>query len=172
MPSIHVCSLARLESTVARSGASHLVTIVDKGTPVRRPQSIRADRHLFLGFNDVTMPMEGMLLPAAHHIERLLGFLGAWDRERPIVVHCHAGISRSTAAAFIGLCAIAPDRDEGEIAWGIRRSSPTAFPNPLMVALADGILGRKGRMSAAVAAIGRGVDAFESVPFVLPIKGS
>jgi predicted protein tyrosine phosphatase len=169
MPSIHVCSLARLGPTVAASGASHLVTIVDRGTPVLRPPAIPPDRHLFLGFNDIIEPIEGMTPPAATHIEDLLLFVDRWDRARPLVVHCYAGISRSTAGAFIAACAARPARPEAEIAQKIRRASPTAFPNLLMVQHADALLNRGGRMVAAIHAIGRGVDAFESEPFMLPL---
>ncbi len=169
MPAIHVCSLARVEATVAASGASHLVTVINDGTPVPRPAAIAASRHLFLGFNDIPAPMDGMVAPSEQHLRQLVTFLGGWDRARPAVVHCFAGISRSSAAAFVALCALAPLRDEREIAWALRRASRIATPNPLMVQLADRLLGRNGRMVAAVAAIGRGIDAYEGEPYVLPV---
>ncbi|MGD9738881.1 MAG: tyrosine phosphatase family protein [Bauldia sp.] len=170
MPSIHVCSLSRLEDTVARSGARHLVTVINEGTPVTRPAAIAPERHLFLGFNDITEPMAGMILPAEAHIGKLLDFVSRWDRATPLLVHCYAGISRSTAGAFIALCAAAPDRDEVEIAQRLRRASPTAFPNPLMVRYADAILGRNGRMERAIAGIGPPTNAFEGQPFALPLR--
>ena len=61
-----------------------------------------------------------------------------------MVVHCWAGISRSTAAAFISLCAINPDAPEELIAARLREASPTAYPNRLMVRLADAALGPPG----------------------------
>jgi predicted protein tyrosine phosphatase len=169
MPHIHVCSLSRVAETVAGSGASHLVSLINDGTPVARPASIAPDRHLFLGFNDIVAPVDGMTAPGPAHIERLLDFLAAWDRNAPLVVHCFAGISRSTAGAFIALCALSPDEDERLLAQRLRQASPIATPNQLMVRLADGVLGRKGRMVTAIDAIGRGTDAFEGKPFVLPL---
>ena len=74
-----------------------------------------------------------------------------------MVIHCWAGISRSTAAALISLCALNPRCAEHLIARRLREASPTAYPNRLMIRLADAALGRKGRMVAAVEAIGRGV---------------
>ena len=62
-------------------------------------------------------------------------------------------------------------RDEAKAAALLRRMSPTAFPNPLMVGLADRLLNRSGRMSAAVAAMGPPVSAFESEPFALSLRG-
>jgi predicted protein tyrosine phosphatase len=84
-----------------------------------------------------------------------------------LVVHCWAGISRSTAAAFAALCAINPDVDEELIARRLREASPTAYPNRLMIRLADAALGRRGRMMQAIEGIGRGVVAVEAVPFAL-----
>jgi predicted protein tyrosine phosphatase len=85
------------------------------------------------------------------------------------VFHCWAGVSRSTAAAYITACSLAPDRDEAEIAAALRLASPTATPNARFVALADDILGRQGRMVAAVHSIGRGADCIEGTPFMLKI---
>jgi predicted protein tyrosine phosphatase len=85
------------------------------------------------------------------------------------VVHCWAGISRSTAAAFVVACTLNPERDERDIAWAIRRASPTATPNLRIVTLADEILEREGRMVAAIEAIGRGQVAGEGVPFRLDL---
>ena len=84
-----------------------------------------------------------------------------------MVVHCWAGISRSTAAAYTALCSINPDVPEDLIAERLRRASPTAYPNRLMIRLADQALGREGRMVRAIEAIGRGVVASEAVPFAI-----
>ena len=171
MPAIHVCPLSWLDTTVALSRASHLVSILDEQTPLRRPASIPASRHLHLEFHDIAEPAAGLRSPSAADISRLVDFVGTWDRTRPMVIHCYAGISRSTASAFIALCAIDAARDEASTAALLRRMSPTAFPNPLMVRLADGLLNRSGRMSAAIAAMGPPVGAFESEPFALSLRG-
>jgi predicted protein tyrosine phosphatase len=169
MPEVHVCPLSLVPDTVRRAGASHLVSLINDNTPVARPDSIVAENHLFLGINDIVEPVDGMVLPAEDHVRELLGFVEGWNRGRPIVVHCFAGISRSTAAAFITLCAVNPSRDEDEIARRLRSASRFATPNPLIVALGDRLLGRDGRMVQAIASIGRGEDAIESIPFAIPI---
>jgi predicted protein tyrosine phosphatase len=170
MPEVHVCPLSLVPDTVARARASHLVSLINDDTPVTRPHGIAAANHLFLGINDIIAPMEGMVLPAEDHVRELIDFVGTWDRERPIVVHCFAGISRSTAAAYVTLCAVNQSRDEDEIAQSLRSASRFATPNPLIVALGDRLLRRRGRMIEAIAAIGRGEDAIESVPFAIPIE--
>ena len=69
----------------------------------------------------------------------------------------------------MSVCALQPERDEREVAWAIRRASPTATPNIRIVTFADAMLQRKGRMVAAVEAIGRGALADEGVPFRLDL---
>ncbi|WP_216073896.1 hypothetical protein, partial [Acinetobacter baumannii] len=56
---VHVCSLARIADTVSATGARHLVTLINEGTTVARPASIRPEDHLFLGMNDIDSPMDG-----------------------------------------------------------------------------------------------------------------
>jgi predicted protein tyrosine phosphatase len=170
MPTLHVCSLARLHETVAATRASHLITLINQATAVERPASIAAERHLFVGVSDIVDPIDGHVLPAAEHVETLLAFVRAWGRENPLVVHCYAGISRSTAAAFVTACALKPDRPEDAIARALRQASPIATPNRRLVAVADDILGRGGRMVDAIERIGRGQDAFEGVPFRLTLE--
>ncbi|WP_127090587.1 tyrosine phosphatase family protein [Aquabacter cavernae] len=166
---IHVCSLARLHETVERTGARHVITLINGGTVLTRPSNVDPTNHLFLGLNDIVDEMEGLVAPAEHHMHELLDFVQSWPRETPLVIHCFAGISRSTAAAYATLCALLPGRDEAELAWELRRASPTATPNVRIIALADAALRREGRMVSAIAAIGRGGDAFEGDPFALSL---
>jgi predicted protein tyrosine phosphatase len=119
--------------------------------------------------DDISMPLDGYELPAESHVMRLIEFVSGWNRAAPMVVHCYAGISRSTAAAFTAACALNPDRSEEEIALTLRRLSPTASPNARIVALADQVLGRRGRMVRAIQTIGPGQTAYEGVPFRLDL---
>jgi predicted protein tyrosine phosphatase len=170
MPRLHVCSLALIAETVAKTGARSLVTLLSPGTEVERPTEIRPERHLYLAVSDIVEPMPGHVLPDAAHLADLLGFVHAWDRAAPMLIHCFAGVSRSTAAAYIAACALAPKRDEFAIARALRAASPTASPNLLLVALADHALGRRGRMRDAIAAVGRGEECFEGQPFTLELS--
>ena len=167
---IHVCSLARLHETVEETGASHIVTLLKDTHLVLRPNGIAAERHLIVGVDDIAEPLDGYVCPAEQHVTDLVGFVRGWDRGAPLVVHCYAGISRSTAGAFISACALNPRRDEAEIAWSIRRASPTAMPNRRLVSLADHVLGRGGRMVAAIESIGIGIGGYEGRPFRLELE--
>ncbi len=164
---IHVCPLSAVPDTVARSNASHLLTWLQDEIVVETPRLIAPDRHIRFHIHDISEPLPGYVAPTEAHIAELVEFALDWGGEGPIVVHCWAGISRSTAAAYTALCAINPHASEELIALRLREASPTAFPNRLMIRLADATLGRQGRMVRAIEAIGRGVVAGEAVPFAI-----
>ncbi len=166
---IHVCSLARLYATVDETGARHIVTLLRLTDRVERPRHIAPENHLVLAVDDITAPLDGYTVPGEEHVQRLIRFVGQWDRAAPMVVHCYAGISRSTAGAFVAACALNPARDEQQIAWDIRRASRTAQPNSAIVTIADRLLKRDGRMVRAIETIGPGDAASEGEPFRLDL---
>lgn len=107
-------------------------------------------------------------MPSAKHMDELLVFLSLSSRKAPILIHCCAGISRSTAAAFITACLHNPQADELEIAIELRRASPLARPNGMLIKLADAAMSRNGRMCQAIEETGRNlpwIEIDESVPF-------
>ncbi|MBA2402065.1 MAG: dual specificity protein phosphatase family protein, partial [Bradyrhizobium sp.] len=97
---LHVCSLAALPDTVKATGASHVLTVMANVDQVMRPVSVLEANHLRVSMDDITEVMDGFLAPSDAHIEKVLNFVRGWDRSAPMVVHCYAGISRSTASAF------------------------------------------------------------------------
>jgi predicted protein tyrosine phosphatase len=164
---VHVCSLETMPQLVSATGASHLITVINQLSIPPTPAVISTSAHLRLAMNDITSPQEGLVHPNAAHIETLIAFARDWNRQGPLVVHCWAGISRSTAAAFITLCALNEPGAERQFAKALRAASPTATPNALMVELADDVLGRNGRMIDAIEEIGVGEMAMAAAPFVL-----
>ncbi len=162
---IHVCSLAALPATVKATGASHVLTVMANVDQVRRPASVLPANHLKVQVDDITEAIEGFVVPSEIHIEQVLNFVRLWDRRAPLVVHCYAGISRSTASAFAAACALNPHRDEISIARQIRAASPIASPNRLIVSLADKALGREGRMLRALDEMGPSTMTAEGRPF-------
>jgi len=167
---IHVCSLARLHDTVQETGARHIVTLLKIIDRVQRPVTVEEANHLILGMDDITEPLEGYTHPGEQHVSQLIEFAQRWDRRAPMVIHCYAGICRSTAGAFVAACALNPKRDETRIAQAIRDGSATATPNIRIVTLADQLLGRRGRMIGAIQAIGAGRAAHEGDPFRLDLE--
>ncbi len=171
MPHIIVTPLSRLLEISEAHRASRIVTLINSATLVERPRHVAEKDHLFLGFNDIVEPREGLTPPGETHVRAAFAFADTWDRAQPMIVHCYAGISRSTAGAYMTSLYLNPYQDELALAQELRRRSPSATPNIRLVSIADDILGRKGRMVDAIKSIGRGADAFEGVPFILPING-
>lgn len=167
---IHVCPLSKLEETVAQSKAGWLLSLLSANMDMTRPAAILPEHHLHLVMHDIIEPQGDMTMPGEVHVRRLIDFARRWDGRQPMVAHCYAGISRSTASAYIAAAALAPQRDEVEMARTLRALSPSATPNPRLIAVADMLLERKGRMIGAIRAIGRGADAYEGTPFAFPVE--
>ncbi|MEQ8781363.1 MAG: tyrosine phosphatase family protein [Roseibium album] len=167
---LHVCSLSKLNETVAETGAKSVVTLINAEMDVPTPAGVSPDRHLFLAFNDIVEQVALLTPPNEQHVEDLLAFVREWDRKAPMVIHCWAGISRSTAGAYVAACALNSEADEYRLASALRETSPSATPNARIIAMADKLLGRDGRMIDAIRGIGRGANAFEGTPFIMPIN--
>ncbi|HEX7758468.1 MAG TPA: hypothetical protein VF459_03135 [Caulobacteraceae bacterium] len=165
-----VSPLSRVERVIATRGPSHLITLLSPPEMIETPAGIAPDRHLKLGVHDISAPEADMVAPDAAMVERILTFAQTWDGRMPMLVHCWAGISRSTATAFTLACERNPHSDELEIALALRRASPSAYPNRRIVALADNILDRRGRMLEAVEAMGSANFAVEGAVFELAAR--
>jgi predicted protein tyrosine phosphatase len=164
---LHVCSLAAMPDIVRHTGARRLITLINGQMIPDTPDGVHTNDHLRIACNDIVEPREGLVCPHDGHVGDLIAFARAWDHEGPLVIHCWAGISRSTAGAFIALCALNPDACEAEIAALLREASPTASPNRRLVTLADAALDRSGRMIEAVERIGAGEPKMAATPFSL-----
>ena len=166
---IHVSSLSALDSVTARLQSYDLLTLLSPDYPQIDWTAFACERHLRLAFHDIVEPMPGLTAPDRDIMQAVLDFGRNAGPQRALLIHCWAGISRSSAAAF----AVACDRNPGferDIAIELRRRSPSATPNRLMVRLADDLLERNGRMVEAIDGIGRGAEAREGEPYALPLK--
>jgi predicted protein tyrosine phosphatase len=164
-----VCGLSEAERLIVQRTPSHVVTLLDPWTLPIAPRGVPPERHLRLGVNDICEPAEGMIPPDAAAVASLLAFARTWDGASPILIHCWAGISRSTASAFALACERSPEADERRIALALRQAAPHAYPNRRIVALADDLLGRGGRMVDAVDAMGA-FDHTLACPFDFPVR--
>jgi predicted protein tyrosine phosphatase len=151
-----VCGLDELDGYSGRR-VTHVLSILDPDCP--DPESFgRWDRHhrLTLRFHDIIEPIPGQVLPEREHVEQILAFADdlaadAHQREEGhLLVHCHMGISRSTAAMIMLLAQAYPAEDEAAIVARLTAIRSQAWPNLRMIGFADEILGRGGRLSAAV----------------------
>ncbi|NWJ22710.1 tyrosine phosphatase family protein [Rhizobium sp. RM] len=170
MTAIVVSPLSRIAEMAVRHKSREMVTLIAKEQSFHRPAVISAERHLTLAMNDITFKGTGDLVaPDDAHIQRLIDFAAGWDQSAPLLVHCWMGVSRSPAAAVIAALSLFPDQDEKALAARLRAASPYATPNARIIEIGDRLLGRDGRLVAAIKAIGRGADTDGNVPFVLPL---
>lgn len=166
--SILVCPLSQLELVMAERRPGRVISVLDPGRTFPELGPAFAGRHLRLSFHDAHGPAPGIFPPSSEHVAELLAFVEQWDPDEPLLVHCRAGIGRSTAAAFVAACQRNPEASERQIALALRSASPLARPNERVVRLADELLGRSGRMLDAILDTGRGlpwVEVIEAMPF-------
>jgi predicted protein tyrosine phosphatase len=150
-----ICGLTEL-SAFQNAAVTHVLSILDPNYP--EPGDFAAygpHRRLTLRFDDIIEPAEGMAVPELHHIEALLAFgkglaAASDDPLNHLLVHCHAGISRSSASMTILLAKARPEAEEDALFAHIREIRPQAWPNSRMIALADSLLQRQGRLTAAL----------------------
>lgn len=164
MPLILITPLSAVPDAIQSHAPSHLVSLLSAQYMIETPGGVHPERHLKLSVHDIADPLADQA-PAAEHVERLIAFGRSWDASSPMLVHCWAGVSRSTAAAYTMLCDKAGPGAELEIALRLRENGPHAQPNRLIVRLADAALGRDGAMVRAIESIGSGMMVTEGTPF-------
>lgn len=153
--SLLVCAAEQVPAQCRAQAPSHLLSLVSPGQkPPRAPPGVA---RLTLHLNDIATPAPGLVAPSAEHMEEMLAFARGWSGDQRLIVHCFAGVSRSPAAALAIACQRHPQVPDDVLAQALRRMAPQATPNPLMVELADRLLGRGGGLIGACRAIGRGV---------------
>lgn len=173
MTAIVVTPLARMAEMAVKHRTREMVSLLAQGQQFHRPAVIDKARHLILGMNDITFAgTADLVAPQESHVEQIIDFARAWDQSAPVLIHCWMGISRSPAAALITVLALHPDQDDVVLANRLRQVSRYVTPNARLVEIGDHMLGRGGRLVAAIRAIGRGADTDGNVPFVLPLRPS
>jgi predicted protein tyrosine phosphatase len=149
-----ICGLRELPDRCTAE-VSHLLSILDPEHPELADfEPSTARRRLILRFHDVIVPTPGSVSPEPTHVEAILEFGRKLPDADPahLLVHCHAGVSRSTAAMTALLAQAHPDVAEADILEHVRSIRPQTWPNSLMIAFADRLLGRGGRLLAALPA--------------------
>jgi predicted protein tyrosine phosphatase len=147
-----ICGIDELPSH-GQAGVTHVLSIVDPEVEtLEHLDAYPEHERLTLRFHDVIVPMPGMTLPQREHVARLLAFGRDLDAAGGghLLVHCHAGVSRSTAAMASLLLQAHPDTDEDALFAHIESIRPQAWPNSRMIAFADELLDRGGRLDRAL----------------------
>lgn len=147
-----ICGIDELPAHSGRE-VTHVLSVLDPERPDLEAFGAYGDhRRVTLRFHDIIEPRPRMFMPVPEHMETILDFgrsLGAADTGH-LLIHCHMGVSRSTASMLAILAQAAPDEDEDALFARLRTIRTQAWPNSVMVAHADAMLGRKGRLTAAL----------------------
>lgn len=151
-----VCGIDELPAQRGRR-VTHVLSLVDPGWPeIAALAGLGAGRRRMFRFHDIIEPRAGQTAPDASHLAAILRFgaeLAAWPAEAApahLLVHCHMGVSRSTAAMLALLAQARPEAGEDALFARLRAIRPRAWPNSAMVGHADALLGRGGRLLAAL----------------------
>jgi len=162
---VTICGLDELADHCAL-GVTHVLSILDPGWPEPEPlRDFELSRRLKLNFHDVIEAEPGWIAPERFDVELLLAFgrslgeiadeAGAEPAATHLLVHCHAGVSRSTAAAILLLAQHEPARSAQNVVGQVIRARPRAWPNLRMIEMGDELLGRDGEIVASVRALYR-----------------
>ncbi|GEP05489.1 tyrosine phosphatase family protein [Methylobacterium oxalidis] len=145
-----VCGLEELAGHAER-GVSHVLSLLDPGTAEpevfgRFPAHLRTT----LRFHDCLGPGEGLVPPERADVAAILAFGAGTGGAAHLLVHCHYGLSRSTAALLTLFAQAEPGADSEALVERLHALREPAWPNARMIAFADELLGREGSLSAAV----------------------
>jgi predicted protein tyrosine phosphatase len=152
-PTLTICGLDELDGHRGRR-ATHILSILDPEWP--EPLAFQAfDPHFraTLRFHDAIEPGPSLVLPHKADVEAILAFGRDAGEAAQLLIHCHAGISRSTAAMLMILAQARPHESEDAIAERLIEIRRQAWPNSRMIGFADELLDRGGRLLAATGSI-------------------
>jgi predicted protein tyrosine phosphatase len=168
MPVILISPLKTIGEVAGRHGAREMISLIAERQDFHRPGIIDPARHLKVAVNDIAFAgKDGLVAPDDVHVSAIIDFARNWDQRAPLLVHCWMGVSRSPAAALIAALAVTPQLDDAVLVAQLRAASAQASPNVRLIDIGDRLLGRNGRLIAAIKAIGRGADYSGDAPFKL-----
>lgn len=151
-----ICGIDELPEHGPRR-VTHVLSIVDPGLPdLEAFGSYDPHHRTIMHFHDIIDPQPGQIMPQQKDVEKILDlgsdFAGSElaVAEAHLLVHCHMGISRSTAAMLSLMAQADPDAPEDLLFERLRAIRPRAWPNSVMIGYADHLLGRNGRLTAAL----------------------
>lgn len=151
-----ICGIEELPSHAERK-VTHILSVLDPETP--DPEAFRdfaPHERTILRFHDIIEDLPGMEMPRRDHVEKVLAFGDELAKscdlreDGHLLVHCHMGVSRSTASMVMLMAQAQPEISEDDLFERLVAIRPQAWPNSVMVDYADEILCRDGRFGAAL----------------------
>lgn len=146
---IYITSRDEAPNVIRDYKPQSIISFIDEAGEQPIYQGYNKERHLCLYFNDIPLERSGLKAASRQDTIKLIEFFTNSALDKPILIHCLMGVSRSVAAAYIMLC-LHNSQKENELAQYLRMQLPHAYPNPRLIEHADDILGREGRMINAI----------------------
>lgn len=147
---------------------ARVVSLIQPELEPEIPPELKPAQFLRVALHDISEHRQNHILPGMEAVATLIDFLEDWDpADGPLLTHCYAGVSRSTAAALIAATMKTNDPDWAAIR--LRAAAPHAAPNRLIVQLADERLGLNGALVAACINMGESERVVEGPLTVLRI---
>lgn len=152
---ITICGIEELEGHCA-TGASHVLSILDPDYPVPEAFGQYGEHErLELRFDDIIDPVPGLIAPSADQVASILAFGSRLEPGANLIVHCHAGISRSTASMTLILAQAMPEQPAEAILGTVLDIREKAWPNLRIIEMGDRMLGWDGRLVDAACGLYR-----------------
>lgn len=152
-----ICGIEELPN-FHTEGVTHVLSLVDPDLAeidafARYPHHHRT----ILRFHDILEPRPGWVMPEPGHVDQILRF-GERTADRGaklsdashLLVHCHMGVSRSSAAMLMLMAQAHPDAEADRLFAQLRAIRPQAWPNSRMISFADAALGRGEHLTLAL----------------------
>lgn len=156
-PELTICGIEELPGHSNRN-VTHVLSIIDPDLPDLEAFGSYGEHHrTTLRFHDIIEPIPAQIMPRPDHVEAILKFGADFQaRQEPqapshLLVHCHMGISRSTAAMLTLMAQANPDETGESLFARLVLIRPQAWPNSQMIGFADEQLGRNGDLTRALA---------------------
>lgn len=156
-PELTICGIEELPAQSSRQ-VTHVLSIIDPDRAELTAFSTYGDHvRTTLRFHDIISPVPGQIMPTPEHVEEILNFGQSFHDRKDlgvpshILVHCHMGVSRSTAAMMTLMAQANPNASAETLFERLAIIRPQAWPNSQMIAFADEQLGRKGDLSRELA---------------------
>ena len=168
---LYVCSLSDAPRVFQTVSPARVISLLSDDEPMPAFDAMSAHHHLKL-YVESDASSETISVAARGRAQKIVEFVNEWDGEGDVLVHCNRGVSRSTAAAFIVMCMAKNNAtDEFSLAEALRAAAPHADPCPLLVAYADDLLERDGRMIDAIESLSPPCTETAAPAISLPLGG-
>ncbi|MDB4831651.1 hypothetical protein OAH28_03110 [Hyphomicrobiales bacterium] len=164
---IVISPLSLANKMIDKYNANYIISILSPGALFPVFNNIKDEDHLKLSFNDIISPRQNLIEPSLEHVKSIINFSKRCDKSDTLLIHCYAGISRSTAAALILYSYYKNNLSADSMAIELMSLSPCANPNSLLLAFGDRVIGNKNTLMQCHILLKRPKLAYENEPFIL-----